>query len=353
MDAAGLRRIMDTCREFGYPQIDTQLDLIEKLIDADEKALRELVDQEILRDYTNPQDVYNAIMAKTQGTRAYEHFLSAMQHLLLIREEGPTLVHYYQMIDSVVTDIALDKKLGGSESRLGTSVQRIIAQLNDADRFQYVEDQAAEARSMALRLKLEKEVLEEEVSKGSDGLVGRLKEKIAHLEEKLKSLRHTTENLQGRLEEQKRGYEEQISQLEMQIMELFRMLKELGRGVDHIVEQGGGMDRKTLLETLQRQLERDNTISILEGRHNPKRRKTRVEGDHQGGDTEEEMTSGVAESSSLKRHKNSGAKGRTKSGRLSESQKARASQFMDADEASVQEHIEQRLAAGVELVRFP
>lgn len=275
MDSAGLRRIVEMCHDFGVAQIDQQLNHLEKILAEDEKSLREILNQAALQDYTNPQDVYNALMARTQGTKAYDYFLSTLQHLLLIREDGANLAHYYQIVDSAVTDIVLDKKLSGAESRLGTSVQRIIAQLNEAERFQFVEDQAAEARARALQLKLEKEALEEEISQGSDGLVKQLKDKVANLEEKLKSSRGMVESLQGRIDEQKRGYEERIAQLELQILELFRMLKEMGSGMEQIVEMGTSMDRKTLLANLEKQLHRERTINHLEGRRDSKRRRKR------------------------------------------------------------------------------
>ncbi|KAL5511448.1 hypothetical protein ACEPAH_4664 [Sanghuangporus vaninii] len=342
METAGLRRIMTICREFGYAQIETQLALIEKLIEADERALREQMDQEILRDYGNPHDVFNAVMAKTRGSKAHDYFLSVMQHLLLIHEEGQALAHYYQIIDSVVTDIVLDRQLNGAESKLGTSVARIIAQLNEAERYQHIEEQANEARAKALQLKFEKEALEEEVSQGSDGLVGQLKEKSAQLEEKLKSSRGTIELLQGRLEEQKRGYEEQITQLEAQILELFRMLKELGRGVEEIVDQSQSMERKDLMATLEKQLQRNKTISMLEGRRDSTRRKTKL-GRRRSDDGEED---GVEPSRSLKRGSKAVGRGKKQSA-YPDRNGVRDSQFADADEASVQEHIEQRIAAGV------
>lgn len=288
MDSAGLRRIIQMCHDFGVAQIDQQLNHLEKILAEDEKSLREMLNQAALQDYTNPKDVYNALMARTQGSKAYDYFLSTLQHLLLIREDGANLTHYYQIVDSAVTDIVLDKKLSGAESRLGTSVQRIIAQLNEAERFQFVEDQAAEARARALQLKLEKDALEEEISQGSDGLVKQLKDKVVTLEEKLKSSRGMVESLQGRVEEQKRGYEERIAQLELQILELFRMLKEMGSGMEQIVEMGTSMDRKSLLANLERQLHRTRTINQLEGRRDSKRRRERGapgEGNHLEGDT--------------------------------------------------------------------
>ena len=76
------------------------------------------------------------------------------------------------------------------------------------------------------------------------------------MEDKLKVSREITSKLQGQLETQKAGYEEQIDQLEAQIMELFRMLKEVDKGVNRIMENSGGMDRRTLIETLEKHMQR-------------------------------------------------------------------------------------------------
>lgn len=356
MEASGLQRIIRLCRTFAVESIDSQLNILQQMLDDDEKKLRERMDQVILKDLANPEDVYKALQAKTQESKAKDYFLSIMQHLLLIREEGPALAHYYQLIDSMVTDMVLDKKLGGAEQRLGHSVERIIAQFNEADRYQHVEDELAKAHATALRLGLEKEALEEEIARGEGGMVGELKSKVSHLEEKLQQSRVNYTRLQGQLETQKQGYEEQITQLEAQIMELFRMLKEVGKGVDKIFENSGAMDRKTLIDTLERHFERDKTISILEGRD--KRRKRKKDGQEADGeetDISEDDDNTPRKAGSLRRRPASTVKsGRNKSmrktARASEAQNGHTSQFMDADEAIVQEQIQQQLAEGVRLV---
>lgn len=363
MESAGLERIVALCRSFGVSSIDTQLDILKQTLDDDERKLRERVDQEILKDLASPEDVYNALTAKTSDSKARDYFLSMMQHLLLIREEGPGLVHYFQLIDSMVTDLVMDKKLGGAEQRLGHSVERIIAQFNEADRYQHVEDELAKANAALLRLKLEKETLEDEISQGDNGLVGVLKGKVAHLEDKLQVSRENSTRLSGQLEAQRSGYEEQIAQLEAQIMELFRMLKEVGKGVDKIFENSGAMDRKTLIDTLEKHLQRDKTIGILEGREHKRDRKRKPNGKtagEEGGsefsDDDDDATPRKA--GSLRRQANStrgrsrinGANGTNSSmapgARVSEAQNGRASQFMDADESLVQEEIQQQLAQG-------
>lgn len=350
MEAAGFQQIMSLCRDFGFPAIDKSLDLMQQIFEEDEKKLKERLDQEILRDLKNPEDVYNALRAKTQDTKAKDYFLSMMQHLLLIHEEGPALVHYYQLIDSIVTDVVLDKKLVGAEQRLGHSVERIIAQFNEADRFQHVEEELTKTQASLLRLRLEKETLEEEIAQGGDGLVGVLKAKVARLEEKLQISRENTSKLQGQMETQKAGYEEQIAQLEAQIMELFRMLKDVGKGVNEIFDNAGAMDRKTLIETLEKHFQRDKTISILEGRSLQDRRRAdgqdAVHGDTD--DLEDELGTPGKSRSTRKGPISSSRRGlkSSKPIRMSEAQNGRTSQFMDADDAIVQEQIQQQLSEG-------
>lgn len=349
MDAAGLQHIIELCSTFGVAVIDKQLQILQQIIDDDEAKIKERVDQEILRDLANPEDVYNALRAKTADTKAKDHFLSIMQHMLLIREEGPALAHYYQLIDSLVADVVLDKKLFGAEQRLGHSVERIIAHFNEADRHQLLEDELAKANAAALRFRLEKEALEDEVAQGEGGLVGSLKSKVARLEEKLAISRENTHKLQGQIETQKSGYEEQIAQLEAQIMELFRMLKEVSRGVGRIIDHAnaGGMDRKTLIDTLERHFQRDKTISILEGRRKrkgPNGEELPDEEEEDGGDTPKK-------DGSIRRRPGGSTRGGRKASRMgmarvSEAQNGHISQFMDADDDIEQEQIQQQIAEG-------
>jgi cytokinesis protein len=353
MYTAGLSRILELCAAFGVPNIDNNIKKINVILDDDAKSLKERLDQEILKDFTNPEDVYRAITARVKGSKAEDYFLSMMQHLLLIREEGQPMVHYYQLLDGIVTDVVMDKKLEGAEQRLGYSVERVIAQFNEADRYQGLEDEATEARAMAMRLKLEKEALEEEISQGHDGLVGSLKKQLASAEEKLTQSREMTSRLHKQLDNQKASYEAKIAQLEAQIMELFKMLKEFGKGADTLMD-AGSMDRKTLVEQLERNFQRHKTITKLEGKDfnaSPSRKKSsarrNLKGGEEDGEYEDNDTTPVKGGGSLRRSKASGSKRLPK---LPGQPEERASQFLDADDDDAHEQIQQQLAAGVKLV---
>lgn len=355
MEASGLQNIIGLARKFGVDSVDTQLDILQDRLDDIERKLKERMDEEILRDLTNPEDVYNAIKLKTKDSKAQDYFLSMLQHLLLVREEGQGLTHYFQLIDSLVADLVMDKKLGGGEQRLGLSVDRIIGQFNEAARNQYAEEELSKAHATILQLRLDKESVEEQLGRADGGLVGELKSNITRLEEKLQVSRENTTKLQGQMESQKVGYEEQIAQLEAQIMELFRMLKEVNKGVDRIIEGSSGMDRKTLIETLERHMQRDKTISILEGRSEKlKKQKAngQIDGEDSDGTADENDT--PTKSGSLRRRqastRNHGKGGKGPVSRVSEAPNGRSSQFMDADEEMAEEQIQQQLAQGVKIV---
>jgi cytokinesis protein len=352
LQTAGLNEVVDLCRQFNYEPINLQLQSLQDILDEDEARLKEQIDVQMMASYNDPRDVYDAVRSRLQGSDATNHFLSIMQHLLLIREDGSSLVNHYRLLDSVVADVVLDKKLAGAESRLGSSVSRLIAAMNDTERIQSLDAEVQQLRAQALRLKLEKETLQEEVSQGEAGMVGRLKDELARLEEKLNISRTTTARLQGQLESQKAGYEEQIAQLEAQIMELFRIVKELGsemgRGVQNIIEKNSGMDRKQLIDTLERHMQRTKTIGILEGRQDDGTRKKRGQRGEEGFSTSEDEEEGPSSPLGQARKPKSKALHASATGQANGV--PRVSQFMDADDEEEMEQMEQQLAAGVNAV---
>lgn len=349
LNAAGLERILNLCESFGVPSIDTQIAILQDALDEDERILRERLDQEILKDLNNPQDVYNALCAKTDGTKAKSYFLSMMQHLLLIHEEGQPMVHYFQLLNSLVTDVVLDKKLANAEQRLGLTVERIIGQFNEADRLQAALEGVAEGRSLASKLQLEKVSLEEEIAQGLDGLVGRLKEQLVKVEDKLNISRETTSRLQNQLVIQKTEYEERIAQLEAQVLELFRMVKEVGSGVVSVIDNGS-TDRRALIDALEKQYQRREAIHILEGKDSSMNKKSTKTGVSEQGDADEENSDPDATPGKPKKHANASLRQNNKPSGLVLDETSRVSQFMDADETDAQEQIQQQMAAGVKIV---
>ena len=97
---------------------------------------------------------------------------SGLVALLLL--ERRHLLHF-QLIDHLITSVVLDRKPGfqeGLSDTIGVSVGRLVAQFGEQDRAQKAEEDAAVARARAARLQEEKDALEEEISKGGEGMSG-------------------------------------------------------------------------------------------------------------------------------------------------------------------------------------
>jgi cytokinesis protein len=356
MEAAGVRLLFDKFAEFESTAINRQLKNWESIGADDHRRLLELYDQEILKNVHDPEDVFKAIQEKVAGTKANDYFLSAMRHLLLIRGEDDEQSRYYQLVDSLVSSIVLDRNpnfAGGLSSITGVSVARLVAQMGDQDHARKIEDEAKALRARVVELELDREDMRQRLAQSADGLVGDLQARVRALEEKLRVSRHNTESLKGQIDEQRRGFNEQIEQLEVQITELFKMLRD-ARGFENLVGKAegsvGGMARKDLVMSLSKQMERKKTIGILEGKHRKKGKKgingNVAEEDGDTNDEDEDEDAEDADAATEVRLRKTSNRGRLKSGRHT----GRVSQFADAEEDRVQEHAERSLAEGAELV---
>jgi cytokinesis protein len=126
------------------------------------------------------------------------------------------------------------------------------------------------------------------------------------------------------------------------------MLKEVGKGVETILDSGETMDRKALVESLERSFQRHKTISILEGKMGSVRRRRKNRPNSLPGE-EEEDTDSTPRKPSVKKGKNIGAAIKKD---VMVDETGRVSQFMDADEADARKQVQQQIAAGVKLASF-
>ena len=242
MEACGLKRILAKLKDFGHDSIDRVIHSIETEAADDARTLATEYDQDLLKDMSNPLDIFNAILASIEGTRAHDFFLSSMQHLLLIRADDDTKMRYHQLIDQLITSVVLDEKTGAASEQdfsalMGVSVAKVVSRFADQDRLDKALSQAAEMRATAQQLALEKAAVEEELAHAQAGqtpdqvssgpqAVKQLNDQLAASEDHLRQSRLATKKLEEDLIEMKRMYEDRIASLELRIQELFNMLRE-------------------------------------------------------------------------------------------------------------------------------
>ena len=180
MEASGLQDILEATRALDIPSVNNQLARLQEKLNDDAQDLGESLARDSSVDLSDPEDVFRALCEQVKESKARDHLLSILQHLLLVRRDDQHIVHHFQVIDTVITDLVMDKKLGGAEKRLGLSVERVIGQLEQVDKAKALEDDLIKSCSAVLQLKAENQDLEERVAH-SDTLINTLKAEVSRL----------------------------------------------------------------------------------------------------------------------------------------------------------------------------
>ncbi|WFD06218.1 hypothetical protein MVES1_001561 [Malassezia vespertilionis] len=261
MQASGLPRIMSKMRALNVPDLDTQLDVYVKDAQSDQEELAESLEQPAAM--REPQELLQAVLSRVQDSRARDFFVSALEHLLLIRHEGPDLVHYYQLIDSMVNTVVMDRdgsaRQGDMEALMGTSLNNVLGRFSDHDLLERLQSELYEVRAALQAHEQESNRLRAELEASQGGLVGKLQAQVRELQQDLALSRDNGTAIQHDMEELERTYVDRILRLELELRESVAMLREQ--------EQSAGghaqFDRETLRDSLERQVERSRTIRKL------------------------------------------------------------------------------------------
>lgn len=88
LNVCGLQRIIEKIKTFGNDHINRHIQGYKSLAESDTDDMMEIYNDQVLNDLTDPRDVFECILASVEGTRGYEFFLSALQHLLFVKDEG-------------------------------------------------------------------------------------------------------------------------------------------------------------------------------------------------------------------------------------------------------------------------
>jgi cytokinesis protein len=86
MNACGLQRILAKMTEFNNGQVTRHINNFHQMADNDNEEIMELYNEQMINNMSDPRDVFECILSSVEGTRSYDFFLSAIQHLLLIKD---------------------------------------------------------------------------------------------------------------------------------------------------------------------------------------------------------------------------------------------------------------------------
>jgi len=270
LKACGLHRIMQKMATFKYDLIDRQLESYEE---EEQLDLEELTDIQINGDSTvinidDPTEVVRGIWNRLDSSqRARDFFLSALQHLLLIRGEETERARMMQLVDALLSYVVIDgraRNFASAESGWNFSVQALLERLHTDDEAHAAVEEAKAARVETERMRAMLNDMRIQVDLGADGLVGKLRSELLDQEEQNDVLRQANETLKKEIDELHEIHMRQLQQSELETRELYMMIRDANP--EAFMDKRGILDRKELMERLERQLERKKTEYKLEGK---------------------------------------------------------------------------------------
>ncbi|CAO3564056.1 unnamed protein product [Mortierella alpina] len=228
LTTSGLTRIISKMRSLGHDLIDRQLNIYEDEAENDYEDMVEFYNHQILHDMSDPYDVFHALLRSVESSRAYDFFLSLLQHMLLIREEGDLRIRYFQLMDAIVTHVVLDRRgiSDGLDQKIGVSVNQLVSKLVDQDRLNVALEDVKQARQELEMVTRQKNQLELEIGQKDDGMVSQLKSNIYSLEDLLRLSRHTIQTLQAKLNDVETQTQAKLSAQEAQLNHLLKSLQD-------------------------------------------------------------------------------------------------------------------------------
>jgi cytokinesis protein len=287
----GLKRIFKKMEGFQYDVIDKQIEQYmaneavdyEDFLERENSSMVDSVDGGETKDLNDPSQIADAIMTKVGGTRAQDYFLSAMQHLLLIRDtESEDRNRMFQLVDSMLSYVAMDRRLPDMDLKqsLNFTVQSLLDKLYTDGEARQIRDEANAARQIADSAIAERDEVKAELELGADGLVQKLQKQVAEQQRIIDLRGRQVEQMKAELAEMQRIRAQELQRNELETRELYLMLRDAqdvaasaskksgkdGLGASDPAQMQGIMDRERLMNRLEIQLQRAKTQATLEGK---------------------------------------------------------------------------------------
>ena len=286
--ACGIKRMLTKMEAFQYELIDKQIEKFrsneaidyEDMFERDNSSMKDNVEAEV-RDLNDPVQIVDAIQARLQGTKTQDYFISALQHLLLIRDnDSDERLRMFQLVDSMLSYVAMDRRLPDMDLKqsLNFTVQSLLDKLHTDSEARQAFDEATETRRFAEAAMAERDELKERLALGADGLVAKLQQQIDEQARFIDAQRRQAEGLKSELENLQTLRAKEAQRYELETRELYLMLRDaqdvaasnaakgIKVGDEDPARSQGILDRDRLMERLAMQLERQKTVFKLEGR---------------------------------------------------------------------------------------
>uniref|UniRef100_A0A8C4NV64 Diaphanous related formin 1 n=1 Tax=Dicentrarchus labrax TaxID=13489 RepID=A0A8C4NV64_DICLA len=209
----GLREQLTEVRMIENEELRVQLTVFDEQAEDDSEDLKARLDDiRIEMEYPSTGEVFDILVNTVKDSKADGHFLSVMQHLLLIRNDYWARPQYYKLIDECIAQIVLHRNGADPDFKcrnLSLNIESLIDNMVDQTK---VEVSAAKANELEKKLDAELTARHE--------LQVELKKLEGDYEHKLQDLSQEKEQLaSSKLEREKenQGLQQQLSTLQQQL----------------------------------------------------------------------------------------------------------------------------------------
>ncbi|OWZ64306.1 hypothetical protein AYX15_03948 [Cryptococcus neoformans] len=267
LDLAVLPIIIQNLRQLHDPEINMQLDIYEEN-ERNDRA--NMVDQEretLLKSLKTPEQIIPLLLERTKGSQSSRYLIDILRHFLLIDSDGDDeQARYFQLLDELISTIVM-----GSSPDLhyefrdafGKSIAHLFGKLVEHHRVDEAMAEVKELRLVNQRLQIEKQELDEEISAGNDGLVGKLKGQVMDLEQRLNRSRVAMEAAVDEKEGMRRDNEQRMRELRLYLQMLYSIILAAGIDIADALESLGFRNAAEEMENLLGELggmERDEKM---------------------------------------------------------------------------------------------
>uniref|UniRef100_A0AAQ5ZWC7 Diaphanous related formin 1 n=1 Tax=Amphiprion ocellaris TaxID=80972 RepID=A0AAQ5ZWC7_AMPOC len=218
----GLRDLLRV-RTIENEELRVQLMVFDEQAEDDSEDLKARLDDiRIEMEYpSNRQNLFEILVNTVKDSKAESHFLSLMQHLLLIRNDYLARPQYYKLIDECIAQIVLHRNGADPDFKcrnLSLNIEGLIDNMVDQTKVE-----TSEAKAIELEKKLDAELT------ARHELQVELKKLEGDYEQKLQDLSQEKEQLatsKQEREKENQGLQQQLSTLQKEIEKLSKDLEE-------------------------------------------------------------------------------------------------------------------------------
>ncbi|KAL2779074.1 protein diaphanous-like protein 1 isoform 1 [Daubentonia madagascariensis] len=216
----GLHQVLRDLREIENDDMRVQLNVFDEQGEEDSYDLKGRLD-DIRMEMDDFSEVFQILLNTVKDSKAEPHFLSILQHLLLVRNDYEARPQYYKLIEECISQIVLHKNGADPDFKcrhLQIDIEGLIDQMIDKTKVE-----KSEAKATELEKKLDSELT------ARHELQVEMKKMESDFEQKLQNLQGEKDALDSEKQQiatEKQNLEVEVSQLTGEVAKLSKELED-------------------------------------------------------------------------------------------------------------------------------